>query len=247
MDALRFLTTLAVDAGDVTTYTAPELPGLKLWLDASDASTVTVVTGVSQWTDKSGTGNTVVQATEVNQPTYSAAVQNGLNAILFDTSTWYLVKTSPTGLTSLAAMTVFMVSTAAGTGSTRQAVGVWEASNLCWRIAKVANQLGRQIEVSAAGSVAVTVNANAGTQDVFYVTTATVDPTTTAINHAGTDATGSTPGTLFASASPLYVGASVGPTALWNGYIGEILVYNRKLSATEISEVQTYLNDKWDL
>ena len=53
-----------------------------LWLDAADASTVTIVDGaVSQWSDKSGNNNHYTQSTIANRPTYEAAVQNGLNAI----------------------------------------------------------------------------------------------------------------------------------------------------------------------
>ena len=46
----------------------------RLWLDASDASTITIDTGVSVWADKSGGGYDAVQATPANQPTYSGGV-----------------------------------------------------------------------------------------------------------------------------------------------------------------------------
>ena len=44
-----------------------------LWLDAADASTITLNgSTVSQWNDKSGNGRNVSQATAASQPTYSA-------------------------------------------------------------------------------------------------------------------------------------------------------------------------------
>ena len=47
--------------------------GLALWLDADDASTITLNgSTVVQWNDKSGNGLNVSQATTANQPTYSA-------------------------------------------------------------------------------------------------------------------------------------------------------------------------------
>ena len=46
------------------------------WFDASDASTITVATGVSQWSDKSGFGRHATQSTGANQPTYNPG---GLN------------------------------------------------------------------------------------------------------------------------------------------------------------------------
>lgn len=46
--------------------------GFQLWLDARDASTVTIATGVSQWNDKSGNANNFTQATGSLQPSYTS-------------------------------------------------------------------------------------------------------------------------------------------------------------------------------
>ena len=54
------------------------------WLDASDLSTITVATGVSEWRDKTGKGVNAVQATGANQPTYSATSFFGRPGITFD-------------------------------------------------------------------------------------------------------------------------------------------------------------------
>jgi hypothetical protein len=51
---------------------------LVVWYDASDAASITHVGGaVSQWSDKSGNGFHVVQATGANKPTYSATGLGG--------------------------------------------------------------------------------------------------------------------------------------------------------------------------
>ena len=39
--------------------------------------------------------------------------------------------------------------------------------------------------------------------------------------------------------------ASSAPTAWWDGYVGEVCVYNGILSAGDIALVQAYLNAKW--
>jgi len=53
-----------------------------LWLDASDASTITLNgSDVSQWNDKSGNSRHASQSTAANQPVYATAAQNGLNAV----------------------------------------------------------------------------------------------------------------------------------------------------------------------
>lgn len=53
--------------------------GLRLWLQAADASTITqVANAVSQWNDKSNNVNNVSQATGAAQPTYGATALNSL-------------------------------------------------------------------------------------------------------------------------------------------------------------------------
>lgn len=67
-------------------WTPAELgASLALWLDASDASTITLNgSTVSQWRDKSENSRHVNQPTASKQPTYTLASQNGLNVISFD-------------------------------------------------------------------------------------------------------------------------------------------------------------------
>lgn len=65
-------------------WTPKSIPGLALWLDAADSSTISIGTGVSQWSDKSGNGINAVQAVANNQPAYQLSVFNGRNAVYFD-------------------------------------------------------------------------------------------------------------------------------------------------------------------
>lgn len=65
-------------------WTPAELDGVQLWLDASDASTITLNgSTVSQWDDKSGNNRHATQATASNQPTYTTAGLNGKNVLTF--------------------------------------------------------------------------------------------------------------------------------------------------------------------
>jgi hypothetical protein len=61
-----------------------------LWLDADDASTITLNgSTVSQWNDKSGNGRNASQATAVNQPTRTLNGLGGRTVITFDgTNDW---------------------------------------------------------------------------------------------------------------------------------------------------------------
>jgi len=69
-------------------YALPTISGLKLHLDASDASTITKDGSnlVSAWNDKSGEGNHISQSTGSKQPLWVDNTQNGLPLIRFDGS-----------------------------------------------------------------------------------------------------------------------------------------------------------------
>lgn len=54
------------------------------WWDASDSSTITIGTGVSAITDKSGNSRTFSQATSGDQPALITNAQNGLSVMRFD-------------------------------------------------------------------------------------------------------------------------------------------------------------------
>lgn len=67
---------------------------LTQWLDASENSTITVATGVSNWTDKSGSGRTVTQATTGKQPAYSLTGLGTLPGITFNGTTSSMTRAS---------------------------------------------------------------------------------------------------------------------------------------------------------
>ena len=62
------------------------IPGLELWLDADDQSTITSdISGIiSQWDDKSPTGASFSQGTFINKPSIASGAQNSRDAIDFD-------------------------------------------------------------------------------------------------------------------------------------------------------------------
>ena len=76
----------AIQAGGAA-WTPADLPGLVLWLDASDYSTLALSNNyVAAWADKSGAGNHTTQATLAYRRVYKAsdAVANGLPSVSSD-------------------------------------------------------------------------------------------------------------------------------------------------------------------
>lgn len=82
-----------------TAWSPTDIPNLILWLDANDASTLTLNgADVITWADKSGNGNDVTQPTAALQPAYTATgTSEGLGAIRFTDE--FLQRADALGLT----------------------------------------------------------------------------------------------------------------------------------------------------
>jgi hypothetical protein len=79
------------------------------WYDAEDAATITLGVGVSQWADRSGRGNDVVQAVGANQPTYSATGWETVRpGVTFNGVTHRMAKAVPAIGVSVAAIGIAM-------------------------------------------------------------------------------------------------------------------------------------------
>lgn len=86
----------------------PERISTALWLDASDSSTVTTVSGgVNQWRDKKGNGINLAPTTTY-KPYYGSTTLSGLSTITFAGDTMLRANNFPTSFpTSLVAFGVF--------------------------------------------------------------------------------------------------------------------------------------------
>lgn len=69
-----------------------------LWLDASDAATITSSGGkVSQWADKGPNGHYFGTTDADEKPTTGATTQNGLNVLNFNSANWLVADAQPSG------------------------------------------------------------------------------------------------------------------------------------------------------
>lgn len=90
--------------------------GIKLHWDA--AKGVTISTGVSNWVDQTGNGNTLAQGTGAQQPVLvTGATPAGTPAIHFDTTAKNINKTSGCTTQANAACTLFFVIRIVGNGT----------------------------------------------------------------------------------------------------------------------------------
>ena len=200
-----------------------------LWLDAADTSTITESGGaVSQWDDKSGNGNDLVQATAANQPTTGTTTINGLNVISLDgNDRMESPSVSLTGATMIAVVehTTESFILLASNGSPIGFAGAGASGS------------ADTILVSSMGTMTLHFNAS-----LFSGTTR---------NQLYNELAGSTKivrlqltGSFSGGLIPFsYVTDAYSPV----GNIAEVIVVDGTLTAGEISDCESYLADKWGI
>jgi len=218
---------------------------LALWLDADDASTITLNgSNVSQWDDKSGNTRHATQATAADQPTYTLSGLNGKPVLTFSSDT-LTINTSgipqPYNIFLLGrSNTNFVPFFLDGTTSANR-VMMGHNPNATGDIGRAFIGSGSTFFLAPSGS-SFAYNAPGilggeynGTNSQMFANGSTV-----ANGNAGSTAIQSL---LLGNR---YVTASGGATFL-NGYIGEFLVVSSTLSTADRQKLEGYLAHKWGL
>jgi hypothetical protein len=233
----------------------PKLYGtLRLWLDAmnpaGNGTRPSDGTAVSSWTDLSGNGNTVVQATGANQPIFKVNIINGKPVIRFNGTNNFLQKTSATAMSST--NTLFVVGTINANATNRGTFFDYSTT--------VATNTGVNFLVESGGGIHYITGFYDGTLDqansatitlpktnVFHIyndgangflygkQTSLASVATGNTNNTGTRAY--TLGSLFGSVANYFL----------NGDIAEILFYSGQLSNANATAVLGSLAGKWGL
>jgi hypothetical protein len=228
-----------------------DIPGLALWLDAGDGSSLTFSSGsnVSVWKDKSGNGTNYVQATTANQPTYIYDSTYSNSGIFFggiNNTTSHILTPSNTAITPISN------STGSFTIFTVHRFGVYNAgfgdlyrgqsgSGLWLRASSASNTT----PVYANNYITITTPVNG--------VTAYSGDTTTGLNFFlnGTSAGTATKAAGAGSVGNIVLGASlaaVNPSSeSFNGFLFEFLIFNTALTTSQRQQVEGYLAWKWGL
>ena len=235
------LTTLRPGITGAAPFSPIDIPGLTLWLDASDTSTITESGGaVSQWDDKSGNGYDVTQGTAALQPTTGVTTLNSLNILDFASD-----RMASTAGGFDGDHTIITVTTNATTGPSHI---------LSWGLQSTNNR--RAHFIWDGGSAPTTLWYSgfgaASNWDTTVVPTTNIFVSTVSGQTLNTFVDGvSTGGKTLAlnsiSPSPFYVGESPNGTETLTGSIAEILVFNAALSTSDRQEVEQYLSSKWGI
>lgn len=229
------------------------------WYDGSDRATMfDATTGgaavaddgtVARWEDKSGKGYHLTQGVSGNRPTLRGAIRNGRSVLEYDGANSNLVSASVSE--SLDALSVFAVFSADTLGQNSLAV-LWSNNGLGNQLRQVRTQATSHLAFVAGSTDSRDANANYSfssfTRYHSFWSGGTNRATDFSFLFNGSAVTPSTTGTTTVAATTAAttsVGNRPSGSRSWDGYIAEILVYNRLLSSSERVAVDRYLSGKW--
>jgi hypothetical protein len=222
---------LSAPSIDQQLYWQPSnIPGLQLWLDASDNKTIySGNNSIIQWNDKSGNNNNLSNTTGQSMPILSNNGKNGLNII--NLSSAYL--SNPNMIFPNAPYSIFII--ASGSNGTL-----------------LTNLNNSSLKISIGG-----ISGNYTSCIGPIITSNT--PATNFSNWALIELTnnGTSSGLIpYFNGIPLNPrngvtqqlnGIIIGADNSWGGYIAEVIVYNSVLNTNQRQIVEGYLTNKWGL
>jgi hypothetical protein len=229
-------------------FTPRNISGLAAWWDASDAASITTVSGrVSQWNDKSGNGVHATQTTANNRPENTSQTLNGRAVMTFDGSNDIMSFTG-TARTDETQFVVVRNNMVASAVSNQQILG--DASSGFGVTAVIKNDGSTNSDVfTHCGGFSL------GTTSARYQFPANNPFGPAVVSAIRSSASGGilrTDGVQRATCttSNSYALArigGVGSSLPLNGYIAEIVIYSRALSVADVQRVERYLGTKWGL
>jgi PKD repeat protein len=203
------------------------LPGLVLWLQADALNGLADGAPVTTWPDRSGAGNHASQGVVAKRPVFRAGVVNGLPAVQFDAADDGMATPADAGIP----LTIVVVysSRAAASGHALNGGFSFFMGPYVGRYRNYTGQYATGPGVTAGRWLAQTLRQSAGLAQLFVdgvfaaSTTRTADPVALKLAREG----------------------SYG--AILDGWIAEVIVYDRALSDGELADVHGWVRNRYAL
>ncbi len=213
---------------------------LLCWLDADDSANVTLTNGnVSTWTDKSGKGNSLTQATATLQPLYRANTLNGKYVVRFDGSNDYLKKTMNNNYATVPA-DVYIVAQYTSTPSSNEALLDDGQTTQQMRVMRNTNS---RLIMQGGGTGLISATTNLTTFHIWHFAFDSFGGTLKMHIDGGNTVSasqGSGP-----SGNGLILGSDAGPSNYAPVDVAEVLMYTSLLGNADRQDVERYLSAKW--
>lgn len=214
---------------------------LALWLKADDG--VTEASGVvSEWSDKSGNGNTAAQENSGDQPTYTDDQLNGYPTISFDGNDFMILGDVLDFTPQTDAFTYLSVFNTTGTGTLLSRAENTTEANRQYQFLVFGTAYSHVIGGTLTqGSATATGNWQVGAS---VIGTTDVDSYTL----GSIDVNGGAIGTATEPGANVVLGArSNGTAESFSGEMAEVIMFDTDLSTADRRDVETYLAIKYGL
>ena len=225
---------MSLFGGYALSSTLQPVAGALIWFDAAN----TPLGAVASWADKSGNGNNATQGTGANQPANTANQQNGLPALVFNGSSDYLACT----VNLPANFTIFHVvapNRSVVGGGTVDFATTWGDDSHGYELELDNGFTGNSnLRFRCLGDGTILNNRLDNVEFSSFSSNITLG----AFHIVSCSRTGAT------TESALNIGRQISSGVIYGQCtIGEIIIYPRALSVTEMIAVNTYLSQKWGI
>ncbi|HYO48056.1 MAG TPA: S8 family serine peptidase [Gemmatimonadota bacterium] len=203
------------------------LPGLVLWLQADALTGLADGAPVTTWPDRSGAGNHAAQAVASKQPTYRNGVVNGLPAVSFDATDDGMATPADPG----APVTIVVVY-ASRAGATGYALNGGFSFFMGPYVGRYRNYTGKYAtgsKITAGRWLAQTLRQSAALAELFV------------------DGTFKASTTKTADPAPLKLAREGQYGSILDGWIAEVIVYDRALGDAELADVHAWVRARYAL
>lgn len=236
----------SVSAGSWGAFDPASISGLTGWWDASNTGTIADTGGyVTQLDDLSGNANHLVQ-TYPNGPMTGTRTQNGLNVLDF-VPRCALYKT---GFVQAQPCTMFVVmatDTLSNDGSGLRAAVGWSDTGTSCGLAQ--NGSGNIYLEAGAGGTASTIAATTPTQYTAVINGAASHVDKDGVGgstlNPGSNGWGTNTALILGEVEKRSAPSHFGYQVAWDGWIGEVLIYDGALSSGDRATIEEYLKAKW--
>jgi hypothetical protein len=228
----------------------PNFSGLALWLDAADASTITLdgSNNVSEWRDKSGNARHATQATAGSRPGYAADAVSGVSSLVY-TDGKFLV-TPAFDVASNPGWTILTAHRITGTAATRRLYSWNNHIRILGLVSPDRIVVDYHPTIDGNGRFMTASSDMASTAWRYSAQYLSTSERAYVFGRPGTELTetsGILPAAYSATSSTFSVGRDVPNNLSFNGSYGEVIVYNRPLTSGERAQVLAYLAAKWKI
>jgi hypothetical protein len=231
-----------------TGFDPRSISGLALWLDATDATTTLLDTGVTTWKDKSGNGRDFTQTTGNDQPTVSTL--NGRRALAFNGTSAQMTRDiahtqicDATGVASFVVFrpssdTIYSVLHVGGNTAHRDRFSDGNSYTGVFRNPRSAGIINGKMPTDAAAILTHHV-----VHEVAHVIR---------INRAQERSDALVSVSSFTNwrslgTNTFRIGVGAETLDFFSGVVGEILIFGRAMTASEVVRVENALASKWGI